>query len=379
MLWNTTRENLGRIETKTEMIGGETYEYEYEYDPAGRLTFEYDQNNRLVRVSRDGTVLGEYSYDGQGRRVKKLASGTVTLYHYDYAGNLISETDGNGGPLRDYVYLNGERIAMRIYGTQAGWYYFVNDHLGTPHKIADSSGNVVWAAAYLPFGEAQIITGTVANNLRFPGQYYDAETGLHYNWNRYYDPKTGRYLTPDPIGLAGGVNPYVYVMANPLNWIDSNGLTRMIFIVLSGTLIVDPEIPGKSPYLCQATSGKGENMNDPAAEDLEDKGPIPSGSYFVDMNKLSNPHWLRDIYNTLRYGDWGDWNVPIAPCSGTDTHNRKGFYIHGGAIPGSAGCIDVGGGVFGNEKTDSLLRDMMNDPDGIISFDVYMVLPEPAP
>ncbi|GEM_PF-1886274 len=177
-------------------------------------------------MSRDGTVLGEYSYDGQGRRVKKLASGMVTLYHYDYAGNLIRETDGNGGPLRDYVYLNGERIAMKVYGTQAGWYYFVNDHLGTPHKIVSASGGVVWAAAYLPFGGAQIVTETVANSFRFPGQYYDAETGLHYNWHRYYDPQTGRYLTPDPIGLDGGPNYYTYVANDSVNFSDFKGLYR---------------------------------------------------------------------------------------------------------------------------------------------------------
>ncbi len=156
--------------------------------------------------------------------MKKLASGRATLYHYDYAGNLIAETDGNGTPLRDYVYLNGERIAMRVYGTQAGWYYFINDHLGTPQKIVSESGSVVWAAAYLPFGEAQIITEIVENNFRFPGQYYDAETGLHYNWNRYYDPKTGRYLTPDPIGLDGGVNLFVYVGGNPVSRTDPAGL-----------------------------------------------------------------------------------------------------------------------------------------------------------
>ncbi len=105
----------------------------------------------------------------------------TTLYHYDYAGNLIAESDGNGTPLRNYIYLNGERIAVRIYGSQAGWYYFVNDHLGTPHNLVSASGEVVWAAAYLPFGEAQVITETVANSFRFPGQYFDAETGLHYN------------------------------------------------------------------------------------------------------------------------------------------------------------------------------------------------------
>jgi RHS repeat-associated protein len=105
-------------------------------------------------------------------------------------------------------------------------YYVISDHLGTPQQIVDSSGTVVWKAAFLPFGKAQILTQTITNNIRFPGQYFDAETGLHYNWNRYYDPDTGRYLTPDPIGLDGGLNLYAYVAGDPVNWFDFNGLAK---------------------------------------------------------------------------------------------------------------------------------------------------------
>lgn len=79
---------------------------------------------------------------------------------------------------------------------------------------------MVWQAAYLPFGQAQVKTATVTNNLRFPGQYFDADTGLHYNWNQYYDPGVGRYISADPIGLAGGINLYAYVGNNPVNWVD---------------------------------------------------------------------------------------------------------------------------------------------------------------
>jgi len=85
---------------------------------------------------------------------------------------------------------------------------------------------VVWEALYKPFGEATVHPhSAVENNFRFAGQYYDAETGLHYNYHRYYDPKTGRYLTPDPIGLAGmDPNLYVYAGLNPINTIDPDGL-----------------------------------------------------------------------------------------------------------------------------------------------------------
>jgi RHS repeat-associated protein len=109
-------------------------------------------------------------------------------------------------------------------------YYFHNDHLGTPQTMTHQSGRVVWQADYDPFGKATVNPDPdgdgqqVENNMRFPGQYYDAETGLHYNWHRYYEPETGRYLQPDPIGLDGGLNPYNYVESNPLINIDPFGL-----------------------------------------------------------------------------------------------------------------------------------------------------------
>ena len=103
-------------------------------------------------------------------------------------------------------------------------YYFHNDHIGTPQRLTDATGTVVWAADYLPFGQANVTVETVENNLRFAGQYYDSETGLHYNYHRYYDPATGRYLNPDPIGLAGGINLFAYVQNNPVNFVDPYGL-----------------------------------------------------------------------------------------------------------------------------------------------------------
>jgi len=113
-------------------------------------------------------------------------------------------------------------------------YYVHNDPLGTPQAMTDESGTTVWTAQYDPFGKATFNedpdgdANSVTLNVRFPGQYYDSETGLHYNYFRYYDPGTGRYLTSDPIGLRGGPNTYAYVGNNPVYWTDPLGLRACI-------------------------------------------------------------------------------------------------------------------------------------------------------
>ena len=218
----------------TQSTGAEAKTYSYDGHgntvSDGTKMFVYNQNNRLVRVTEGAVTLGEYAYDAFGRRVKKTVSGIVTVYHYDIAGNLIAETSAGGTLSRDVVYLNGERVAMKLYDSQDGWYFFINDHLGTPQKIVNASGEVVWAGFYQPFGKSWAYPATITNNFRFPGQYYDAETGLYYNWNRYYDPDTGRYLTPDPIGLEAGINLYAYAAGSPVNLIDPDGRNPLLII-----------------------------------------------------------------------------------------------------------------------------------------------------
>jgi len=109
--------------------------------------------------------------------------------------------------------------------------YVHNDPLGTPQVLTDESGTTVWTASYDPFGKATVNEdpdgdgNAVTLNVRFPGQYYDKETGLHYNYFRYYDPDTGRYLTSDHIGINGGINTYAYVDENPLKYTDEEGLS----------------------------------------------------------------------------------------------------------------------------------------------------------
>lgn len=105
-----------------------------------------------------------------------------------------------------------------------GLYYYHTDHLGTPRYLTDAQQNIVWDADFKPFGEVNILTNSIDNNLRFPGQYFDQETGQHYNYFRDYAPELGRYIQSDPIGLSGGVNTYAYVLGNPMRYTDPLGL-----------------------------------------------------------------------------------------------------------------------------------------------------------
>ena len=105
-------------------------------------------------------------------------------------------------------------------------YHYQLDHLGTPQELTSADGEIVWSAHYRAYGEiARLDVGIIDNPLRFQGQYFDAEIGLHYNRHRYYNPDIGRYLTPDPVKLAGGINGYRYV-PNPTGWVDPLGLSK---------------------------------------------------------------------------------------------------------------------------------------------------------
>jgi RHS repeat-associated protein len=136
--------------------------------------------------------------------------------------------EDNSGPVR--VAALGSLVCILTQATIASSpfpsvYYYLNDHLGTPQSLMDATGALRWKATYKPFGEAMTDpASTRTSDFRFPGQYFDTDTGLHYNCHRYYDSRTGRYLTPDPLGIRPGLNVYVYVLNRPANLIDPIGL-----------------------------------------------------------------------------------------------------------------------------------------------------------
>ena len=223
----------------------------YTYDENGNTTsqtdannsnntrsYVYDTDNRLIEVhDASNAIVATYRYDPFGRRISKTlnnGSQSNTTYYFYSAEGLIAEADSNGQLTKSYGYAPGSTFStnplwMKVpaSGTQtaATYYTYQNDHLGTPQKLLNQSGITVWSATYDAFGRATVDpSSTVSNSLRYPGQYADAETGMHYNWMRYYDPNTGRYSTSDPIGLMGGMNIYTYVSGNSMRWIDSRGL-----------------------------------------------------------------------------------------------------------------------------------------------------------
>jgi len=195
-------------------------------DGDGTTTFVYNSADRLEKVLLPDGSSATYTYDPFGRRVKKDVAGEVTYYLYSDEG-LIGEYDASGSLEKGYGWKpNGIWGTDPVFMTEGGSYYFYrNDHLGTPQKLIDENGNVVWSAEYTAFGEAIVDpASTVENNLRFPGQYFDEETNLHYNLSRYYDPETGRYTQIDPIGFAAGdINLYRYTANNPVLYKDPQG------------------------------------------------------------------------------------------------------------------------------------------------------------
>jgi RHS repeat-associated protein len=190
----------------------------------GRWRFTYNRRNLLVRAESGAGRVVKFGYDAFGRRLWKK-SGAKEI-RYVWAGEqLVREVETNGPQTvtRDYLYQPGTftPLALRI---NEEIYCYHTDHLGTPVRMTDSRGRVVWSAEYRAFGEAITRIHQVPNFLRFPGQYFDEETGLHYNRFRYYSPILGRYLTRDPLTFLAGVNFYAYVDNDPINATDPLGL-----------------------------------------------------------------------------------------------------------------------------------------------------------
>ncbi|THB68537.1 MAG: sugar-binding protein, partial [Gammaproteobacteria bacterium] len=209
----------------------------------GDRHFEYDDRGNLIREKRGkgGQLTTEFEYNDQNQLTKVTKGKQETAYQYDPLGRRISKKDNfgetrflwNGNQLlsesrgeinKTYLFEPGGFRPLAFVQDQKVYHYHV-DHLGTPQEISNEQGEIVWSVQYRAYGNVvKKEIEQIENNLRFQGQYFDEETGLHYNRFRYYNPTTGRFINQDPIGLLGGMNNYQYA-PNPTGWVDPFGLT----------------------------------------------------------------------------------------------------------------------------------------------------------
>jgi RHS repeat-associated protein len=205
----------------------------------------------------------------------------------DSGGHLLEEANAStGAPIREYVWIDDLPLALiDDTGSTPVIYYIHTDQVGSPQKITDGSGALVWDGVFDPFGNQTPTTVPTTtptnwgaalwgsftwagiplstNPLRFPGQYYDAETQIAQNWARDYDPSLGRYIQSDPLGLQAGTTTYDYVDGNPLSYVDIEGLLKASPRVPPGGMNFTPAMQsalmcfeGKTGLSLVVTSGR---------------------------------------------------------------------------------------------------------------------------
>lgn len=256
------------IGNRLTLLGSHHYRYDeygnciqdaHSKDQSVVIHYRWNGEHRLVGMTRThrGKEVASFTYDYDcfGRRIRKhnVLTGETRLFFWQ-DDRLVAECDEKlacpgGHPTafgsaphsdatncRAYIYEPSAdgRHSFRPLAMIAGrdkntaLYYYLNDHLGTPQELVTARGDVVWSAVFYSYGQMRfMLADDVPQPLRFQGQYYDEESGLSYNRYRYYDDCSLRYLSPDPIGLAGGINAYAYV-PSPLAWVDPLGLAPCI-------------------------------------------------------------------------------------------------------------------------------------------------------
>lgn len=229
----------------------------YEYDAQGRVVlrqkarlsrkpdtwhYEWDAEDRLTAVTTPDGTRWRYFYDAFGRRMSKqrlTSSGEVAEQtDFTWHGSTLIEQTSTSVDLPNPIALTWDHDDLRPIsqterilaadGSQQvidrRFFAIITDIVGTPSELIDESGAKAWYTRATLWGTtAWSADSTTYTPLRFPGQHFDPETGLHYNFRRYYDPETARYTSPDPLGLTPAPNPVTYVH-NPHRWVDPRGL-----------------------------------------------------------------------------------------------------------------------------------------------------------
>lgn len=310
----------------------------YQYDAAGNVIqagnkkYVYDNLNRLKTVTLDDTTLLDNQYNAFSQRILKTAEGNKFTYIYNSAGKLLEERNKNTGMIRDYIYADGKLIAAVENGIIV---YIVTDHTNTPQIVMDSTGKQIWNAKYDAFGKTMVISNYKLN-IRADGQYQDDETGLYYNWYRYYDPTLGRYITSDPMGLTAGMNTYVYVNGNPINYTDPMGLATCTYTISGHQLNCLSNDLSQSAQVGPNGVFSGGRVN---------AWYNPFRLFFVNNNQRTNvgnwgaiPEGAYDMHPNADHPDFWDLGDKCKPKS-EGNKKRCSLMLHPGS--NSMGCITI--------------------------------------
>jgi RHS repeat-associated protein len=203
--------------TSWSYMGGDIYS-------DGTRYYTRDEFDRLSMVTISGQVVGQYRYDALDRRVYKATGQGTTYFVYATNGQLLYEQSAQRSV--NYVWLAGRLVGISI--NHGALQSVHTDWLGRPELVTGtSSPTIAWRASNAVYDRKVTLDSLGGLNVFFPGQYYDAESNLYYNWHRYYDANSGRYVQSDPLGLKAGINTYGYSLGNPISHTDPSGLQSL--------------------------------------------------------------------------------------------------------------------------------------------------------